>query len=198
MKKYLHIIMFLAVIIFVGSVLGGLAINTRYPEIAAATQKSPVTVAPVTAPETQFSKQYIAALDVARVFGRAPGCADADPRLVDEIATEALAAGLDPRVLAATVAIESACNQYATSPKGAIGFLQVMPRVWKGTYDFEKQYNLLNLKDNLRVGTEILAGYVKQYGLANGLHHYNGLGSSGCDVCDTGYADKILALAARK
>lgn len=160
-----------------------------------ATAPTVVHAAPST-PEPD-PKQFTAALDVARVFGRSPGCAEADSKLITDVATEALRTGIDPRVLAATVAVESSCNQYATSNKGAIGLMQVTPRTWKGTYDFDRKFNLLNAEDNIHVGAAILAGYLKQYGVPSGLHHYNGMGVS-CDVCDAGYADKIIALAGRK
>lgn len=160
-----------------------------------------VLVAPTIITKTvaldQSNQQYIAALDVARVFGRAPGCAEADSKLIGDVAKEALRVGLDARILAATVAVESSCNQYATSSKGAIGLMQVVPRTWKSAYDFEHKYNLLNAEDNIQVGAAILAGYIKSYGVPSGLHHYNGLGIS-CDVCDSGYADKIVALAGRR
>lgn len=185
-----HIVIAMAIVLI--SVVGIMyfAGHARQPEFKA----TPSITAAVPVPAPQFTKQYIAALEVARVFGRSTGCSEADPKLIDAVASEAVKADISPRVLAATVAIESACNQYATSPKGAIGLLQVTPKTWKGTYDLEKQYNLLNQSDNLHVGTLILAGYIKQYGVPNGLHHYNGMGQ-GCDTCDSGYADKILALA---
>ena len=107
-----------------------------------------------------------------------------------------LASALD-RVLAATVAVESGCNQYATSTRGSIGLLQITPRTWRATYDFDHTYNLLNAGDNLRVGSMILSGFIKQYGLVSGLRHYNGMGV-GCDTCDAGYTEKITALAARR
>lgn len=145
----------------------------------------------------QFPKQYVASLDVARVFGRAPGCAEADPKLISEVADVAIKTELDPRILAATVAVESACDPFAISSKGAIGLTGVVPRIWKGSYNFAEDYNLLNPHDNLRVGATIEAGLIKQYGTINGLRRFNGLGV-GCDTCDTSYPDKITTLAARR
>lgn len=144
--------------------------------------------------ETYTKAQFVASLDVARVFGRSQGCAEADPKLIREIADAALKVSLDPRIFAATIAVESGCNQYATSAKGAIGLCQITARTWKNTYDFEHQYNLLNPEDNLRVGAAILSGLVKQYGTAEGLHRYNGLGADG----DPSYAGKIESMEARR
>ena len=151
-------------------------------------------------PETNTiaSKTYAAALDVARVFGRSGnGCAEASPELITLVANEAIKANLDPRVFAATISVESACNQYATSTRGAIGLTQVRPIVWKAQYDFEHKYNLLNQQDNLRVGASILGALIQQFGETNGLRRYNGMGVD-CDTCDTGYVSRIVILAGRK
>lgn len=151
----------------------------------------------VVAVDPTASKEYIAALDVARVFGRTNGCAEADSKLITLVAQEALKAGVDPRVLAATIAVESGCNQFATSTRGAIGLTQIRPTVWKGQFDFEHTYNLLNEQDNIHVGAAILGGLIKQFGTVNGLRRYNGLGVD-CETCDAGYPDKITTLAARR
>ena len=131
--------------------------------------------------------------EVAKVFGRASGCQDATPEFINQVTTDAVGSGLDPRIAASTIAVESACNPMAISSKGAVGYMQVRPTVWKSGYDFSK-VNLLNPSDNLRVGIEILAGLVSQYGLADGLHRYNGTGV-GCKTCDADYVPRILALA---
>jgi hypothetical protein len=148
-------------------------------------------------PPASITKQYAAALDVARVFGRSPGCTDASPELITAVATEAIQMKLEPRILAATIAVESACNQYAVSNRGAIGLMQVVARTWKDTYDFSKDFNLLNRSDNLHVGASILAGLIKQYGQVNGLRRFNGLGD-GCATCDAAYPSKITVLAGVK
>lgn len=138
--------------------------------------------------------KYTAPIQVAMVFGRSQGCDNADPELVQLVAQAAQDAGLDPRVAAATVAVESACNPLAVSRSGAVGAMQVMPKIWNKRYDFENTVNLFNTRDNLRVGTEILAGLIKQYGLADGVRHYNGMGTD-CAACDPGYSSRILSLA---
>jgi len=131
--------------------------------------------------------------EVAKVFGRASGCQDATPEFINQVTTNAVGSGLDPSIAASTIAVESACNPMAISSKGALGYMQVRPTVWKSGYDFSK-VNLLNPSDNLSVGTEILASLVSHYGLADGLRRYNGTGV-GCKTCDGDYAPRILALA---
>ncbi len=153
--------------------------------------------APISTPADKFTKQYIATIDVARVFGRSQGCAEADPKLIDAIAAEALASELDPRIFAATVAVESGCDPFAVSKRGAIGLTQIMPRIWRDKFDFAGSVNLLNPHDNLHAGAVIEGGLIKQYGVASGVRRYNGTGV-GCPDCDGEYVNKILALAGRK
>jgi hypothetical protein len=160
-----------------------------------------VLVAPTIITKTvaldQSNQQYIAALDVARVFGRASGCAEADSNLIGDVAKEALRVGLDARILAATVAVESSCDAMAVSRRGAIGLTQVMPKIWKGSFDFEHTINLFNPNDNLHAGATILSDLIKQHGLAEGIRHYNGTGTD-CADCDGNYVPKILTLAGRR
>jgi len=154
-------------------------------------------------PEAQASvavpraDQLTGPISVALVFGKNPACASADPALVTAVAEEASKAGLSPRILAATVSVESGCNQWAVSRSGAIGYTQVVPRVWKGSYDLAGEYNLFNARDNLRVGASILADNIRRYGVAGGIRRYNGTGT-GCDACDAGYVDKIESAAGQR
>jgi soluble lytic murein transglycosylase-like protein len=136
-------------------------------------------------------------IEVARIFGRAQGCSEASPDLIQLVARESVGAGVDPRIFAALIAVESGCNQYAISNRGAIGYTQVLPRVWRTKYDFSNQYNLLNAKDNIHVGATILADLVQNYGLREGVRRYNGLGVD-CATCDANYTAKILNLAGRR
>jgi hypothetical protein len=138
-----------------------------------------------------------APLEVAKVFGRTPGCADADADMINAVARAAIEAGLDPSVDAATVGVESACNQFAVSSKGAVSYMQIMAKTWKDKYDFTGSVNLFNREDNLRVGAHIEADLINQYGLEGGVRRYNGMGI-GCDTCDAGYTSKILSLAGRR
>lgn len=151
---------------------------------------------PVPAPVPD--RQYTAALEVARIFGRSTnGCAEADPKLITTVAEESLKANIDPRILAALIAVESGCNQFASSTKGAFGLTQITARVWKDKYNFEKDFNLFNPHDNIHVGADILGGLIKTYGLPAALRRYNGLGVDS-DAYDSGYPDRVQALAAKR
>ena len=144
-----------------------------------------------------FSIFRTAPLEVAKVFGRTPGCADADVDLIQSTAHAAIEAGLDPAIAAATVGVESGCNQFAVSNRGAVGIMQIMPKVWMSKYDFAGSVNLFNREDNLKVGAQIEAGLIAEFGISDGIRRYNGTGV-GCDTCDAGYTSKILNLAGRR
>jgi len=144
-----------------------------------------------------YSIWRTAPFEVAKVFGRSPGCADADGELIEETAKAAIDTNLDPAILAATIATESGCNPFTVSSKGAIGIMQIMPKVWLSKYDFAGSVNLFNRIDNLRVGAQIEAGLINQWGLAGGLRHYNGMGTAS-DSFDTNYTAKIMGLAGRR
>jgi len=149
------------------------------------------------APRLEFSPYHLAASKVDRVFRRSQRCAEADLEFIELVAREALRAGIDPRILAATVVVESGCNQYAISRRGAVGYMQVMPRVWKDRYDLAAQYNLFNDRDNLHVGAAILSELVQTYGVWEGVRRYQGMGQD-CRTCDRAYTTKIIALAGRE
>ena len=74
----------------------------------------------------------------------------------------------------------------AVSSKDAVGPTQVNWRVWR---QYTRQ-QLLDPETNVRAGSKILAGYVRRYGLREGLHAYNGFGDP-----TSAYADKVLLVA---
>jgi soluble lytic murein transglycosylase-like protein len=184
------------VAIFHGILLVILAITlvlSHHYDVMRAKQSQPAVVSLPAAPDPKF----LAAIEVARVFGRAPGCANASTELITAVADESVRMKLDARTFAALIAIESGCNQYATSSKGAIGLTMVVPRTWKNSFDFETRYNLLNRNDNLHVGASILSDFISRYGPVLGLRHYNGMNIANADY-DADYTGKIMTLAGRK
>lgn len=142
----------------------------------------------------KYSAYRTGGFEVAKVFGRSTGCQDVDAEFIEDVNDAAVRAGLDPRVFASTIVTESNCNQFAVSTRGAIGYTQVVPLFHKTEYDFA-QINLLNRKDNLRVGAEIEAHYIQQHGTAGGITSYQGM-AKGCASCDDQYTSKVLKLAA--
>lgn len=122
---------------------------------------------------------------IAKMLYLAHGCRDTFAELT---ARNAYAYGLPVRLVTGVVIVESTCRPKVVSSEGAVGLMQVS-RIW--------HVSRLQLEDpafNLRKGSEILASYTRQYGLREGLHHYNGMGV-GCAACDAGYADKVLLVA---
>lgn len=153
-------------------------------------------LAPV-APAQKYSAFRTGPLEVAKVFGRSQqGCQNADIDLITEVSNAAVNVGLDPKLVAAEVAIESSCNPMAVSNRGAVGLLQVHVKTWQVKYDFSR-INLFDAHQNLKVGTQVLAGYVERYGLRDGVRHYNGMGVD-CSTCDAGYTQKVLSLTGSK
>lgn len=144
-----------------------------------------------------YSMYHDGPFEVAKVFGRSPGCQTADGDLIKITSDAAVDSGVDPRIAASVIAVESGCNQFAVSSRGAIGLMQVMAKTWKDDFDFAGDVNLLNRQDNIHVGTKILAGLVNSYGSVDGLRRYNGLGID-CISCDAGYTSKILLMAGRE
>lgn len=128
--------------------------------------------------------------DAARIYGK-KGCGDME--LAAMTAQNAIRTGLPANLVAAVVGVESSCNPLAISKKGAVGIMQVNVAVWADKYESFKHINLLNPEDGMRVGTDILAANVKQYGLRSGVAHYDGAGPEADD-----YGTQVLALAGVK
>ena len=151
-----------------------------------------VTVPPP--PKLESGTLRTGTIEVAKVFGRVPECENTDADFIQDVNFAAVRAGVDVKIAAATVAVESGCNPLAVSNRGAVGLMQIRVIAWKDKYDFSGRINLLNRRDNLQVGTEILAGLIKQFGVPEGVRRYQGLGTGG----DQFYVEKILKLAGRK
>ncbi len=87
-----------------------------------------------------------------------------------EIAAAAKRSDLDPRLVAAVVACESAFNPYALSRVGAGGLMQLMPSVWLA----HRVENPYDPKTNLRLGCRHLRGLLDRFGsLPLALAAYN-------------------------
>ena len=144
----------------------------------------------------EFGIYHNGPFEVAKVFGRSQGCQNADGDLIVFTSDTSLKAGVDPRIVASVIAVESGCNQFAVSSRGALGLMQVEAGVWKAHFDFGGDVNLLNRQDNIKTGATILSQLIHTYGNADGIRRYNGTGV-GCETCDAGYTTKVLALAGR-
>lgn len=134
-------------------------------------------------------KRFEAEVVVARTVYRRHGCSGS---LAELTAVNAINRGLPSRLVAAAVVVESTCRAQVVSGEGAVGLMQISPLVWH-----VPKWRLKDPAFNISKGTEILANFVRSYGIREGLHHYNGMGV-GCSACDQGYADKVLGVAGMK
>lgn len=131
----------------------------------------------------QKQKEYDRMEHIARKLFRSYGCRG---DLAPATARSAVDFRLDIRVLTAVIFVESSCRANAVSSKDAVGPTQVNWRVWR---QYSRQ-QLLDPETNVRAGSKILAGYVRRYGIREGLHAYNGFGDP-----TSAYADKVLLVA---
>lgn len=77
---------------------------------------------------------------------------------------------VDPLLLAAVIRQESTFRPYVTSPAGAVGLTQVMPRYWQTTC----QGDLYDELTNINCGTYILTKYKNSAGsIPKALAYYN-------------------------
>ena len=87
------------------------------------------------------------------------GAKFADKPYARQINAAAHDAGLDPALVHAVIAVESAYQSAAVSPKGAVGLMQVMP-------DTALRYGVTapaNVDNNLRAGTRHLRGLMDMF-----------------------------------
>ena len=73
---------------------------------------------------------------------------------------EAARADLDPQIVLSLITVESRFNNFAISPVGAIGLMQIMP-FWQLQIGTTEQ-NLFDVQTNLRYGCTILRYYIQK------------------------------------
>lgn len=154
------------------------------PETIPATALTPVAITSMYRQERQQA-EYVTAEREARRVLTANGCSGQYAAMTGRAAVDS---HLSVRMVAAIVFVESSCRADAVSKEGAVGLIQVNPRVWR--------YPRRTLQDpytNLQIGTRILSAYIRAHGLREGLHRYNGLG----DPSDE-YSDRVLQAAYRR
>ena len=150
----------------------------------------PEAVARATAAELQALNRQQA--DVARWLARRYKVA-AEP--VAALVREAWAVGartrIDPTLILAVMAVESAFNPFAQSPMGAQGLMQVMTRVHDDKYEaFGGTLAAFDPITNLRVGVQVLHEAIRRSGsVEGGLRQY--VGATLLDT-DGGYAQRVL------
>jgi soluble lytic murein transglycosylase-like protein len=151
--------------------------------IPAFTQPAVVNLSPYDVPAYRQ-----AFFDAAKIYGKA-GCGNIT--LAEMTAENSLKTGVPANLIAAIVSVESSCNPLAISKKGAVGLMQINVDVQSKAYDFSL-INLFNSRQSMEIGTKILAGMIKQYGMKSGIQHYDGVGEEA-----DAYVIKVLALAGK-
>ncbi len=130
------------------------------------------------------------AMGIVKAVARSGLPARQQRRLSVAIVREAQHNGVDPLLVVAVIRCESGFDNYAVSPVGAMGLMQVMPDT--GAYlaelrgeELGKTANLFDPELNVELGTAYLADLIKQFKtLERALVAYN---------AGPGAAEKILA-----
>ncbi|MBS2032307.1 MAG: lytic transglycosylase domain-containing protein [Deltaproteobacteria bacterium] len=107
-----------------------------------------------------------AELGIAKAMAlRHTGLAPRDEiRLAATIVREAHSQGLDPRLVAAVVEVESGFDRFAISPVGALGLMQLMPATANALSPGDGASRLFELEGNVALGCRYLATLVREFG----------------------------------
>lgn len=123
--------------------------------------------------------------DVATTFGYErpkPSMPELDALALAE--REALRYGINPTLVKSLIQVESANKQFAVSPAGALGRLQIMPANTKRC-GLKHYGELFDDEKNIKCGVQILSEELKatNYDMVKALRRYNGgpnCSSGGC------------------
>ena len=119
-------------------------------------------------------------------------------RVAKESAREMVAAafregrrnGVDPVLILAVIAVESRFNPIAESAQGAVGLMQIVPRMHRDKADADGAASFLPAHVNIAIGARILKDSIQRGGgEAAGLQLYNGAS----DDATRAYANRVLA-----
>jgi len=89
---------------------------------------------------------------------------------------------LHPALVEVVSQKESSCRWPRVGPRGAVGYAQIRPRFYHGTF------NIRDRRENLLAADEILSENIRQFGYCEGVRRYNGSGKDA--EC---YAHDVLA-----
>ena len=113
-------------------------------------------------------------------------------RLAESLVRSAKKHGLNSRLLASVMIVESRGNPFAISGQDAVGIMQIHLPTWGETADREN-INLLKIEDNVDFGARILKEYVSRFGVEGGVRRYNGYipGEPAWEESSQRYLEKI-------
>jgi hypothetical protein len=89
-------------------------------------------------------------------------------RLAKSLLASAKKYDLNPKLLASVMIVESRGNPFAVSGQNAVGLMQIHLPTWGETADRE-DINLFKIEDNIDFGARILQGYVRRFGVWDGV-----------------------------
>ena len=96
---------------------------------------------------------------------------------------------LDPELVIAVIRVESNARPWATSPKGAMGLMQVMPYVAR---PMGMAGNFATIESNVEAGCFILGSNIDRLGEEDGISAY----FWGSDIRGAAYLDRVRAARA--
>ena len=95
------------------------------------------------------------------------------PRVVRAIMASSNRHGVDPRLVASIVIVESGANPFAVSEADSVGIMQIHLGTWGRIADKEN-INLFKVEDNVDFGVRILRDYIDDTDVWEGVARYRG------------------------
>ena len=115
---------------------------------------------------------------------------EASRELVSAAFREGRRNGVDPLLILAVIAVESRFNPIAESAQGAVGLMQIVPRMHRDKADETGATSFLPARVNIAIGTRILRESIRRGGgEVAGLQLYNG----SSDDETRAYANRVQA-----
>jgi len=168
------------------------ALVVGFPKPGASVSAVPVAMQPGVADDS-VSPRVDTALRSINAFLKLHKVSETNrERLAAAIVSGARKHGLNPRLVASIVIVESRGNPFAISGQDAVGVMQVHLPTWGATADRE-DVNLLKVEDNIDFGARILKEYVSRYGVSEGIRRYNGYipGEPSWEKSSQDYLDRV-------
>ena len=163
--------------------------KSRMPAAPASPASETLPIEPALDPQAQKAAEYIASTyHIAK---------EASELIVRECFKSGKENSVDPLLVLAIIGVESGFNPISESEAGALGLTQTMPESHpeKIATIQKDQGHILNITDNIRLGTKIIGEYMRKFGnnpvLA--LQQYNGSLKDKTRV----YSTKVLELRAK-
>lgn len=138
---------------------------------------------------TEEKKLKQAIFEISKVLGKIDR-GDCSYVKAELLAKHSISTGVPPSIAAAIMGVESRCDTFAISDKGAVGLMQIHIKSWKSTIDFTSN-NVFNDEVNIDIALRvILAPLIKQYGIRGAILNYNNMNQD--------YANKVCTLSGYK